>query len=201
MNKTALLIAIIIILGVGYLLLADRGVEEASEEPLLEDEPTQGIMEITSSAFTHNGVIPSKYTCDGENVNPPLEIRGIPEGAQSLALIMDDPDIPQEVKESAGIDVFDHWVVFNIPTSVEKIAEGDVPGTQGANSRGESAYTGPCPPPEYEPREHRYFFKLYALDTELGLSAGATKEKVERAMEGRILDQAELIGRYSREQG
>lgn len=155
-------------------------------------------MKLTSSAFVHNQKIPSKYTCDGENINPPLIISNVPAAVQSLVLIMDDPDIPAEVKASRGISVFDHWVVFNIDPAITKISENDLPGTAGANSRGENKYTGPCPPSQYEPKEHRYFFKLYALDQKLDLPEGSTKADVEKAMERHILAQAELIGRYER---
>lgn len=151
-------------------------------------------MKITSSAFEHNGRIPVKYSCDGENVSPPLSFADVPEQAESLVLIMDDPDIPGFVKEKMGIDVFDHWVVFNIPPSTIVVEEGGVPGKQGKNSRGEAKYTGPCPPD----KEHRYFFKLYALDAELDLREGATKDEVESAMTGHVVMKAELIGLFER---
>lgn len=155
-------------------------------------------MKLTSSAFQHNGTIPSKYTCDGQNISPPLRIEGVPSNAKSLVLIMDDPDIPAEVKQSRGIQVFDHWVLFNIAPTTSSIKENSSVGTSGKNGRGESQYTGPCPPPQYEPKEHRYFFKLYALDSTLNLKEGATKNEVEKAMSGHIIAQTELIGRYQR---
>lgn len=156
-------------------------------------------MELKSSVFEHNGKIPSKYTCDSENINPPLSISGVPESAKSLVLIMDDPDIPQEIKSSRGIEVFDHWVVFDIPPQTAEIAEGQSPqGIQGNNGAGNPNYTGPCPPSQYSPKEHRYFFKLYALDTELSLSEGSTKAQVEEAMKNHVLAQTELTGRYER---
>ncbi len=152
-------------------------------------------MKLTSPAFEHNGKIPSRYTCDGANVNPPLKIEDIPSTAKSMVLIMDDPDIPQLVKDKYGIQVWDHWVVFNIPSATKEFIEGQVPsGIQGKNTGGKNAYGGPCPPD----REHRYFFKLYALDTLLNLPAGVTKAEVEKAMEGRILAKIELVGRYKR---
>ena len=150
---------------------------------------------LTSSAFEPQGTIPSRYTCDGENVNPPIEIQGVPENAASLTLIMDDPDIPTFVKEKYNSEVYDHWVVFNLPADTTELAEATTPpGVQGANSEGTSIYIGSCPPD----REHRYFFKLYALDTMLDLPEGSTKQDVEAAMEGHILAEAELIGRYER---
>lgn len=153
-------------------------------------------MKLTSSAFEHESTIPEKYTCDGANINPPLEISEIPEGTVSLVLIMDDPDVPAQIRED---QMFDHWVHFNIPAETTRIEEGSViVGVAGSNTRGTPAYTGPCPPPQYQPSEHRYYFKLYALDTELGLAEGATKKEVEAAMQGHVLAQADLMGRYDR---
>ncbi|MBI2048324.1 MAG: YbhB/YbcL family Raf kinase inhibitor-like protein [Parcubacteria group bacterium] len=154
---------------------------------------------LTSSAFTNGGIIPSAFTCDGDNANPPLMIDGVPEGTKSLALLMDDPDVPKQLRPDG---VFDHWVLFNIDPTTKSIATGEFAGVQGANSAGKSAYTGPCPPPQYEPSEHRYFFKLYALNTMLDLKEGATKQEVATAIdEGRhIIDETVLIGKYKRMQ-
>lgn len=150
-------------------------------------------MKISSSSFDHEGSIPSKYTCDGENINPPLEIREVPEGAQSLVLLMDDPDVPRSIRPDG---MWDHWTVFNIPALTAIIEENSVPaGVVGLNSSGANKYGGPCPPD----REHRYFFKLYALDTMLGLAADSSKTDVEKAMEGHILAEAVLLGRYERQ--
>ena len=147
---------------------------------------------ITSSAFADGARIPAHYTCDGENISPPLTFAGVPTGAVSLALIMDDPDVPKHLRPD-GLWV--HWVVFDMPADVREIGEGAVPaGTMGANTRGALAYGGPCPPD----REHRYFFKLYALDVKLGLPEGATRDEVLAAMEGRVLAGAELMGKYMR---
>lgn len=152
---------------------------------------------LTSSAFGDNGKIPSKYTCDGErDLNPPFSIAGVPEGAKSLAFIMDDPDVPKAVKPDG---MFDHWVLFNMPPQTREIASGVTVGAPGKNGAGQNQYTGPCPPPQYEPSEHRYFFKLYALDSELSLKAGASKAEVEKAMQGHIVAQTELVGRYKRQ--
>jgi|SRR5579885_789465 Raf kinase inhibitor-like YbhB/YbcL family protein len=149
-------------------------------------------MRLTSSAFEHEGSIPSKYTCDGENINPPLHIDNVPAGTKSLALIMDDPDVPRHLRSDG---MYDHWVVFNIPPDTHDIQEGHEPsGTHGANTAGSTKYIGPCPPD----REHRYFFKLYALDTKLSLPAKSTKKDVEKAMEGHVLARTELLGRYAR---
>lgn len=142
-------------------------------------------MRLRSSAFENNQLIPSKYTCQGEDVNPPLIIEGTPEGAVSLALIVDDPDAP--------IGTWVHWVVFDIPLFVS-IKENAIPGKQGINDFGKRDYGGPCPPSG----THRYFFKIYALDRELGLKEGLDKDALERAMQGHILAQAELIGLYKK---
>ncbi|MDP3639898.1 MAG: YbhB/YbcL family Raf kinase inhibitor-like protein [Nanoarchaeota archaeon] len=152
-------------------------------------------MKLTSPAFDHNGKIPAKYTCDGESISPPLQIADIPTAAKSLVLLMDDPDIPEFVKKRYNISVWDHWVVFNIPPTTKNIPERKNPaGVLGKNTGGKNGYDGPCPPD----REHRYFFKLYALDTTVTLSEGATKAEVERAMEKHVLAKAELVGRYER---
>ena len=151
---------------------------------------------LTSSAFAEGASIPSRFTCDGDrSVSPALSIAGVPEGTKSLALIMDDPDVPKALHADG---VFDHWVLFNISPDTREIPEGKSVGVAGENGAGKNAYTGPCPPPQYEPSEHRYIFKLYALDSELALQAGAAKADVEKAMEGHIIAQAELIGRYKR---
>jgi Raf kinase inhibitor-like YbhB/YbcL family protein len=142
-------------------------------------------MKITSPAFAHNAIIPTKYTCQGQDISPPLTISDIPEGTISLALINDDPDAPMET--------WDHWLIWNIKPTGE-IKEDSAPGTQGKNSWGRNDYGGPCPPSG----THRYFFKLYALDSELDLPKGATKAELEEGMEGHILEQAELIGLYKK---
>lgn len=152
-------------------------------------------MKLTSPAFQDNGKIPSKYTCDGQNISPPLVISDVPKNARALVLVMDDPDIPAFVKEKFNIQVWDHWIIFNIPPATTEIPEGKNPhGILGKNTGGKNAYGGPCPPD----REHRYIFKLYAIDTLFNLREGATKAEVEAAMKGHILAEAKLIGRYER---
>ncbi len=151
-------------------------------------------MQITSPAFANQQVIPQKYTCDGENSNPALHFLDVPHEAKSLVLLMEDPDVPKELKSDG---MFDHWVVYNIDPTVKEIAENATPpGEQGLNSAGKHAYSAPCPPD----REHRYFFKLYALDTMLSFDnpTQVTKQMVEEKMKGHILDQAELVGLYKR---
>ncbi|MCP5469735.1 MAG: YbhB/YbcL family Raf kinase inhibitor-like protein [Chlamydiales bacterium] len=147
-------------------------------------------MKLSSSAFQHERSIPRIYTCQGKDINPPLDISGVPENAVSLVLIMDDPDVPKTLRPDG---MFDHWVVFNIDPTLTHIEEDAQPfAIFGQNTYGENCYKGPCPPD----REHRYFFKLYALDTNLSLKKGATKKEVETKMEGHILAQTELMGRY-----
>jgi Raf kinase inhibitor-like YbhB/YbcL family protein len=141
---------------------------------------------IKSPSFQHNSPIPKKYGCDGEGTNPPITIEGTPKEAKSLALVIDDPDAPS--------GTFDHWVVWNIPLSTTKIAENSGPGTEGLNSARQQGYMGPCPPSG----THRYFFKVYALDTELNLGAKTTKRDLEKAMQGHIIAKGELIGLYHR---
>jgi len=147
-------------------------------------------MELTSTAFKNGGKIPSKYTCEGENISPPLKIEDAPLDVKCFVLIVDDPDA---VKPAGKVWV--HWIIFNIPAETEEILEGESPkGTPGEGTAGELEYQGPCPPDG----EHRYFFKLYALDEELSLKEGASKAEVEDAMEGHILEEAELIGKYKK---
>ncbi len=145
-------------------------------------------LKLTSPAFKHNGLIPSKYTCDGSDINPSLTIAGAPPGAKSLALIVDDPDAP------AGTWV--HWVIWNISPKTAEIGEDAVPSgaTQGTNDFRRRGYGGPCPPSG----THRYFFKLYALDTVLDLGGSTTKAALERAMKGHIMEQTEMVGLYKR---
>lgn len=147
-------------------------------------------MELTSSAFIHNGAMDARYTCDGEDINPPLMISEVPAGAKVLVLIMEDPDA---VKPTGK--VWDHWLVFDIPPDTKEIAEGHEPrGVHGIGTSGNLDYHGPCPPDG----EHHYIFKLYALDAELNLSEGVNKHEIEEAMEGHILGQTTLVGTYSR---
>ena len=149
-------------------------------------------MRLTSSVFEHEAYIPKKYTCDGQNVNPPLHIEDVPAGCKSFVLIMDDPDVPRSLRQDG---MWDHWVVFNIPPETREIAEAHEPlGTHGRGTGGKAKYEGPCPPD----KEHRYFFKLYALDTLLSLPENSTKKAVEKAIEGHVLAKAELMGRYDR---
>ncbi|AXA35023.1 hypothetical protein BRCON_0246 [Candidatus Sumerlaea chitinivorans] len=149
--------------------------------------------ELTSTAFRAGEMIPSKYTCDGPDVSPPLAWTGVPQGTQSLALIVDDPDAPR--------GTWVHWVLYDIPAQESSLPEAVPPDPQlkngarnGKNDFQRLGYGGPCPPSG----THRYFFKLYALDKKLGLPSGATKAEVLKAMEGHILGQAELMGTYKR---
>lgn len=194
--------SMILVLSLAYIFAGQDARREAAPQALNEAPslPTRNsaMLKLRSAVFEEGGLIPSDYTCDGANGSPELVIEGIPEGAVSLVLIMDDPDIPDFVKEKRGIDVFDHWVLFNIPVSGAqmRIAEGSVPDNarQGVNSSGSKGYVGPCPPDG----EHRYFWKLYALDRMLELDEGATKRQVEEAMRGAVLEETTLIGRYAR---
>ena len=151
-------------------------------------------IKITSSAFEDGGLIPAKYTCDGKDISPPLQWDAVPEGTKSIALICDDPDAP--------MGTFVHWVLFNLPAETRELAER-LPddetltdGTrQGTTGFGKTGYGGPCPPSG----THRYFFKIYALDTKIDLVAIADKAQLLKAMEGHILSQGQLIGKYKRQ--
>ena len=146
-------------------------------------------IQLRSSAFQAGQPIPAKYTCQGGDTSPPLEVSGVPQNARALALIVDDPDAPR------GDWV--HWVVFGIPAQTSAISEGSAPAgsTQGKNDFGKMSWGGPCPPPG---GPHRYFFRVYALDSELDLRAGATKQQLLDAMRGHVLGEAELMGTYER---
>jgi len=145
-------------------------------------------VQIQSDSFENNKMMPAKFTCDSSNISPGLSFSGIPDGSKSLVLIMDDPDAP------GGTWI--HWTVWNIDPSVTKIPENSVPGgsVEGKTDFGKPGYGGPCPPSG----THRYFFKLYALDTVLDLDASAAANDIEKAMKGHTIDSAELIGLYKR---
>ena len=146
-------------------------------------------LEISSPAFGHDEGIPELYTCKGEDISPPLQWTAPPEGTSSFVLIMDDPDAP--------IGTWDHWLVFNLPSEtrgLEEAATALPAGAQtGKNSWRRNDYGGPCPPGG---ARHRYFFRLYALDARLDLPDGVNKRKLEKAMQGHVLAQAELVGIY-----
>ncbi|MFH1292019.1 MAG: YbhB/YbcL family Raf kinase inhibitor-like protein [bacterium] len=171
---------------------AQPKIELKTEEPKIEQSkptPKLELMQITSPAFINNGSIPSEYTCQGANINPQINIMDVPDETKSVALIMDDPDAP------GGTWV--HWVMWNINPKTTVINKDSVPdgAIQGNNSWPKAEYGGPCPPSGI----HRYFFKLYALDTELSLTMGSNKTQVESAMNGHILKQANLIGKYTQD--
>ncbi|MCR4336367.1 MAG: YbhB/YbcL family Raf kinase inhibitor-like protein [Candidatus Omnitrophica bacterium] len=142
-------------------------------------------MKLKSPQFGNNEMIPKKYTCLGEDINPPLHLEGVPQGTKSFVLIVDDPDAPK--------GTWVHWVVYDIPV-ISQIQENSVPGQQGANDFGRRNYGGPCPPSG----THRYFFKVYALDVQLNLPEGQTKSQIEKAMEGHTIAKDELIGLFTK---
>jgi len=152
-------------------------------------------IQLVSPAFAEGAPIPAKYTCDGEDVSPPLQWSGVPQGTKSIALICDDPDAP--------LGTWVHWVLYNIPPTVTELSEG-IPATeiipngarQGTSDFQLIGYGGPCPPPG---RPHRYYFRIYALNTDLQLDPGATKTELVNAMKGHILAEGQLMGTYKRE--
>jgi Raf kinase inhibitor-like protein, YbhB/YbcL family len=176
-----------------FISCASRPQPVAQQPPANQSNQEKAEFKLTSTAFKEGQPIPSTYTCDGVNVSPPLEWSGLPKNAKSIAIIADDPDAP------GGMWV--HWVLYNLPAkniglvenlpATEKLAAG---GFQGKNDFEKIGYGGPCPPSG----THRYFFKIYGLDADLSLKAGATKAEVEKAMAGHILSQAQLMGTYRR---
>ncbi len=167
---------------------ATPGSEGETADPSINDDGGEPMtMALTSPAFNNGESIPSKFTCDGEDISPELDWFGTPEGTISLALIMDDPDAP--------VGTWVHWVLYNLPMDLSGLRQGMTGvGVEGTNSWNRTGYGGPCPPSG----THRYFFKVYALDTNLDLDSGAKKGDLLAAMEGHILGQAELMGIYGR---
>jgi Raf kinase inhibitor-like YbhB/YbcL family protein len=145
-------------------------------------------MQLASNVFQNDGLIPQKYTCDGEYINPPLTISDVPQNAKTLALIVEDPDAP--------VGLWVHWMIWNIPTNISEISEDWTPvGVVGKNSSNNNSWDDICPPNG----EHRYFFKLFALNDELTLNAETTtRDQFYQAMEGHVIEKVELVGRYSR---
>ena len=166
-----------------------RHVDESEKINLVPQQTQKEVdtMNIISPEFENNKPIPAEFTCDDADISPPLYILSVPKNAQSLALIMDDPDAP--------MGTFVHWVVWNIPPNTTEIKKGEaIPWPQGRTDFGKRGYGGPCPPGG----THRYFFKLYAIDTKLSLPPGSTKRDVLKAIEGHIIAEAQLIGTYTR---
>jgi len=185
----------LLILCVSFLLLTACGVPSTTEEHLSPVEEVSAAYELTSAAFADGETIPVKYSCDGDDISPPLTWGPPPDGTKSQVLIMDDPDAP--------IGTWDHWIVFNIPANIYGLEENlpitginQVPDliSIAQNSWGRNDYGGPCPPGS----THRYFFKLYALDTTLNLDEKADKKQVLSAIDGHILAESELMGTYTR---
>jgi Raf kinase inhibitor-like YbhB/YbcL family protein len=143
---------------------------------------------LESSAFENAQAIPSRHTCEGEDVSPPLRWMAVPEGTRSLALVLDDPDAPG--------GVFTHWLGWGLDPAAGGLGEGESAPAEGRNDFGTTGYRGPCPPPDHG--RHRYVFRLYALDAELELGAGAAKTELEQAIDGHVLTTAELVGTYER---
>jgi len=182
-------ISLIILLALTLTACAQSQLETTGvKENLGTNKITINHMKITSSAFADDALIPSQYSCDSENINPPLAISEVPKEAKSLVLIMNDPDAP--------MGTWLHWTVWNISPDTTEIAADSVPAgaLEGKTDFGTPGYGGPCPPSG----THRYFFKLFALDQKLNLEAGASLSALEQAMANHIIDQAELIGKYQR---
>jgi Raf kinase inhibitor-like YbhB/YbcL family protein len=171
-----------------FVLFILLGIAGCRTSPETVEGGNVATLQVTSSAFSEGASIPRKYTCDGENVSPPLSWSAVPAGTESWVVIIEDPDAP------SGIWV--HWVLYDLPSQTDSLQEGSqAGGVEGRNTSRREGYSGPCPP---RGPAHRYFFKVFALDTVLHLKAGATKADVEKAMAGHILAQGQLMGTYSR---
>lgn len=179
-----MIITLVLVLIVTAMLLLGWSNEINHESSIINIKEDK--MKIESDAFASNSNIPSEYTCDGGNINPPLRFSGVPDGAKTLVLIMDDPDAPN--------GVWVHWLVWNMNVKTAGIAKNSIPptGVQGQNTRGMNSYGGPCPPNGV----HHYYFKLFALNKSLNLPAATDKKALEQAMEGAIIERASLIGLY-----
>ena len=183
------IILAIIIIGIILVLAYNYFGKENQNNSQIINQLTTSNMKITIDSFKNGENIPAKYSCDGDNINPEIKITEIPQEAQSLVLIMDDPDAP--------MGLFTHWIVFNIPASSNVVInENSVPQNSvlGLNSASQTSYVGPCPPTG----THRYYFKVFALDSLLNLQEGAKREEIEREMTSHIIDQAQYLGLYQR---
>jgi len=180
-----IILFVVLVIGCSQEVVQTEEIDLFPKEKQIQKEV--GNMKITSPEFENNKPIPEEFTCDDADISPPLQIGEVPENTRSLALIMDDPDAP--------MGTFVHWVVWNIPPDTTEIKKGEaIPWPQGRTDFGKQGYGGPCPPGG----THHYFFKLYALDTNLDLPPGSTKRDLEKAIEGHILEKAQLIGTYTR---
>jgi Raf kinase inhibitor-like YbhB/YbcL family protein len=200
MKYILIFLAILAVLGAGYYFISSTKKEPVDNQQVVQEkqeqptaiQPQPANLTLTSSVFAYMTRIPSKYTCDGQKINPPLEISGVDDNAKSLVLIMEDSDVPKTIRQDG---IWNHWLKFNLPVSLTEIKEGiDPGGVSGLGTSNTLKYVGPCPPD----KEHRYFFKLYSLDTMLDLKQGAAKSQIEQAMRGHILQEAVLIGLYER---
>jgi Raf kinase inhibitor-like YbhB/YbcL family protein len=188
MRRLATAVAVLLILAA--LATAVRPAAAARPARDAGDAESPAGLTLTSDAFAPGERIPRRHTGEGEDISPPLSWSGVPEGTESFALIVDDPDAPRE-------EPWVHWVLFNLPAEARGLAAGSAgDGTEGVNSFGEEAYGGPLPPPGHG--VHRYHFRLYALDGPLALEAGATKAELLAGLEDRVLARAELVGTYER---
>ena len=187
--------AIILVIMAGFIVFIIKKPSQPLQENNLTN-PVSTTMQLTSSAFGNNQNIPAKYTCDGDDINPPLKITDVPPTAKSLVLIMDDPDAPRGALRSDSGQAWVHWLVWNIKPDTAKITEDSVPesAVEGKTSFGRTGWGGPCPGSGM----HHYQFKLYALDTELNLDSSAKKPDLENAMSGHIMAQTVLVGLYQR---
>lgn len=202
-----ILTALLLLVGVvGYLWLATKERDVAPTQQVQTTVPPTVVtpeeqiqlqqktmpLTISSPAFRANGMIPAVFTCDGRNISPKLIFANIPTGTQSLALTMEDPGVPKNIRADG---MWNHWIVWNIPPETTKLEEGKIPpGVMGTGTNKKASYLGPCPPD----REHRYFFTLYALNSLISLPQGSTKEELLKALEPHIIEKAVLIGTYNR---
>lgn len=203
-RRTLILIAFLWVLAIGILLyLYFSGRFVLFLDTMTGDSAAKaGSFVLTSTAFTDGASIPTMYTCDlpaqagAKQISPPLSIGGVPDGTKSLVLIAEDRDVPKKLQPNG---VFLHWLVYDIPADTRDIETGEIPGVLGASGNGVAGYIGLCPPTEYEPTEHRYYFDVYAIDTVLGLPEGSDISTILGAIDGHVIARATLTGRYERQ--
>jgi Raf kinase inhibitor-like YbhB/YbcL family protein len=184
-----------LVVSVGTFLVFSRKVDAPHDVNIMYNEQVSMKFTLSSPVFKEGESIPATFTCDGENINPELRIDNIPDGTKSLVLVMDDLDIPEAIKKERGIEKFDHWVLYNIPPDTTVLSPETDVGTTGLNAAQDASYRGPCPPD----REHRYYFRLYALPHTLNFIKIPTLYDVEEAAKGSMIEMTTLMGRYERD--
>ena len=198
LRALVLVVVVSAIAGLYLLIAPEHASAPDSSMQQTNSSTTTSSFSLTSSAFANGASIPKEYTCDGLGTQIPLSISGVPAGTESLMLIMRDPDIPQQIQRTQGISTFIHWVLYGIPADTTSISSSVSLGARGVNSAGTLDYVAPCPPGQYEPKEHRYIITLYALSGPLNFIKAPTSDELTQAASNLIIAKTTLMGRYQR---